>query len=1538
MNQGNFQNMTGQAIPMQIGQQTQPAGLPSGGQVQHHILRALSQQPTPQGWQSSVQTQLRANIVFQMLSLNFNMRSTLQWDLKAKHLPKAPIERNIYEQQCKRKMEEIHQMRTKQSAGMQHQMNQQMNMPQHMQPMPQGMAQSQGQGQGQFQHGLPNAQQQQMLQLQGMPMQQHQPQPPGRQQQPMAMGQRQPNVPQGQSSASQPMAPQSNAYIPTPEENQYISRIAHQLFQSTPPHRLQAIQNNMRGMTADQRETLSRQGLDPMAFFFRTQALKKFMEFKRSQAGASGAPALQPSAMPNGMARPSQNTARPMGQQTPGVQQGFEPPFDQIIGQQQDALRSQEAGQVVVPASNPQANPDQRNAARASAQQQMNMQGGVNRSVPNANANNMQSQPFWNPQASQRNMNNIPGINGSTQAANFPSASQAPSNVLQGQPGGLDNQITRTPSQTPGMPNLNKAAPPGQTPNMWSQRTPQIGQAKSPGVSLAPQAMQQSAERPEAGQQRPPNFQNMPTQMQQQLANMPEEQRRVFLMNLQRRQFQSQQMQQHQREQAASQPAAKMANAKAAVNGSFPMSSQAGQPGMTNGSTAALSNQNMAVPQPMLQKNNSGQPSFPQQPGGPSRQQPAPGHPPPPQRGTPQHPVPTTLSKEQVRQMDQKVFPAEMLSKGSQLAQIPKDVKTWGQLKDFVSKHASSLPPGTASKLEHLQALQHRSQQQEGRPTQPGPAPAGVPQQQAPFAQMVSQPNLQAPATAPRPPNMMNIPPPSIDEIQAMRVQLPPNLKGASDAQVIGLITRMKQSAMARNTQVQPQAFQNGNGVSRGQQGQSNQGQGPSGQSNFNLHQHVNQTQSPGQQTQKVSGQAVKQGQGNRNNSATKQSQKGVKRGSPDDVVEVPNPSLSTAQSGANGQAPAQATKQQSVSTTQAGKAAVNIPASSSQRDLVSNQSQGMEAQNARAQGLPTVSKEELDHHRDVRLKQLMTEVGHNQPSRRPVPMSAQVKAQMAHKLREFGPMIQRMESSFPAFFRNNPDEAVAKQLIQIRQLIKAQYRDAQFNLVDHFTISPSELEDASNNIRQYFVYVMKMFGKRPNNASQTGERQQNQRQPQQPTSNQEKAQLSAANLKEQQNMLQAQRAAAMQKHHPGQGSRAPPAPTSDKPPFPLGPQSPHGIPHAYGPTTLTADQLILPVPKRRKSNHHQPSAGSTPVPVQEAKSTPQAIKLASPEVPKARIPQMSFKCGVSTCVAGQNGFTTQIELEEHNMNEHEPKEEVIEDPMEFALESMRVALGLDENGKPKVQKETLEAPKMKTSLSSQSHMAIKQEASTPMARSSTQTGQTPASNLLKTPQTLSGIKSPASDARSNVQEGKTRNRKGSQTLPKESTPPPLDFWAGSSISSEDIVSAWSGIADMNSMSFTKIQMGLTPSSTFSSNNEKSEKNSPRPSDISENDAVKINIDVGNEDKDDWIPGEWFEDSLYGDIESLNFGRDLSAQDAMMNDMDWDIFGDASDTVMIDRGAAGSSGGKGRRRDEDVISKEWLKMYAPERPVVERKR
>ncbi|KAL8697423.1 MAG: hypothetical protein Q9224_002327 [Gallowayella concinna] len=1561
--------MQGQLIPPQ-----QPTAQPSassnnGLQVQQHILRELSQQPPLQGWQSSVQMQYRAGIIYQIFSqlrllqsqLDLQYQLSLAIRFEAKAFTDAP-DRTAYDAMCKRKLAEIHRLRTEQSAGMQQQMNMQMNMPQQMPNVAQDPSHVQGLGPAQFQQPPPNPQQQQMMQLHGMPMQQQQsqqPQPPppppptsqqqGHQQQNMPMRQPPPNMPQVQpSTAPQRMVQQPSQFNPTPEENQYITRLANQMYTATPPQRIEAIRNNLRSMNADTRDGLARQGVDPMSWFFRTQAMKKFVDLKRAQAANQGLAGNQPTSNVNGVSRPmSQNAGGVPAQPLSGPQQNFEPPFDHIFGQQQDGLRSQEAGQIVVPASNAQAKLDQRNAARNNTQ--MNMQTGASRSLPNTAVNQPQPQPFWNQQPGQRNMNQGAGINASTQAANFANPNQAPANLLQGQPGGLDNQMTRTPSQQPGMPNLNKAAPPGQAPNMWPQGTPQqVNQPKPQATAMVPQASQQPEGRIDGPQQRPPifqNIQNLPPQMQQRLLSMSEEQRRGFLISLQRRQMEQQQQQQQQRQlqqnqlqQQTQQQAAKIANARTVMNESFPMSSQPSQPGMQTGPTVTMSNQNISVQRPSMQNPNSQQPPFARQTpalGGPLRQQPGPGQLPPQQRGPSQYsggPANAPLTEEQARQMDQKVFPSNLLSQGSQLlAQMPEDVRTWGQLKEYVVKNAPTLPSETLSKLEDLQAIQYRSQFQGPRPPHPGAVPPATTQPQAPFAQMVSQPNSQAPVQAPRPPHLANIPPPSFQEIQHVRANLPPNFKDASDDHVRAFIMRQRQEAMNRRMQAhQAQNAQMAQGLQKGAQSSQTQVQGPAGRVDPTANVQKGHAKGAVQEAQKVSNTAVnqsKQGQGNKNAPATKQAQKGTKRPSQDDVVEVPNPNLNN-QAGVQAQNAVQASKQQPGPELHEQKAPTDIKGSSGSKNPITNQSQGADTQGARTGNLPAVSQEEVER-RNTRLKQLMTEVGQNQPPRRPVPMTPQVRAGMAQRLGELSNMVERLEKSFPTYFRHNPDEGVAKNLIQTRQIIKAQYRDEQYNLIDNFTIGPNELEAAYGRIRQYFINVMEKFGSKRTTIARPGEQHQNQPQPQaqQPPVNQEKAPLNAANLEEQQNLLKAQRAASMQRHNSGHGSRAPPPPTSEKAPsFPHGPQSPHGIPHHFALPTLTADQLVLPN-KRRRSNNHQPSAGSTPVlvPAQDtpiAKSSPLGPKLASPELPKARVPQMSFKCGISDCQSGQNGFATQAELEQHNADIHEPKEPEIEDPVEFALSSMRLALGLDENGKSKPRTETSEALKMKKSLSAQSYSAIKQEASTPMARAGTQTGPSPASNLLKTPQAMSSVKSPASDA------SKVKNGKGPTVSPKETDPPPFDPWAGSCISAEDIQSAWSSLADLNSMSFTKLQVGLTPSSTLSSGNEKSEKNSPRTSDISENDAVKISIDVGGGTKDDWIPSDWIDDTLC-DIQSLNVG-----QDSFMGD-GWDIFGDA-DVEMVDVGASTSRGKQ--MEEQDVIPEEWLKVYAPEKLPVKKGR
>lgn len=406
---------------------------------------------------------------------------------------------------------------------------------------------------------------------------------------------------------------------------------------------------------------------------------------------------------------------------------------------------------------------------------------------------------------------------------------------------------------------------------------------------------------------------------------------------------------------------------------------------------------------------------------------------------------------------------------------------------------------------------------------------------------------------------------------------------------------------------------------------------------------------------------------------------------------------------------------------------------------------------------------------------------------------------------------------------------------------------------------------------------------------------------------------------------MQDARQASVQKTH--NSSRPPAAPTSPQPPFSFGAQSPQGLAkYPDKPNGLTQDKLNLPQTKRRKANP-VPSAASPPVPLQGqiSSKTPQVVKNTAQGTRPATPPPIVIKCSIPNCDASPQGFATQAELDRHTSEAHEPKEPPIEDPLQWACEQMRLGLGLDENGKAAPQKvevttekEVHEAPKVKASTSAQGQSAVKQETSTPMTRVHTQTGPSPASNLLKTPQASANVKTPASEVKSSSKEGKSGELKSSiATIKKEPSMSP-DPWARSLVSPAVITQGWSGLSELQSLgSWTKIENTLTPASTLSGG--KSDKNSPRVSDISENDAVKINLAVDN-DKD-WLPSEWFEDGLYDDLEALNMDQDMLG-------MDWETaFGADFGVGTAENGV--SEGKAGALTVDDVQpSPEWLEIYA----------
>lgn len=407
---------------------------------------------------------------------------------------------------------------------------------------------------------------------------------------------------------------------------------------------------------------------------------------------------------------------------------------------------------------------------------------------------------------------------------------------------------------------------------------------------------------------------------------------------------------------------------------------------------------------------------------------------------------------------------------------------------------------------------------------------------------------------------------------------------------------------------------------------------------------------------------------------------------------------------------------------------------------------------------------------------------------------------------------------------------------------------------------------------------------------------------------------------------MQDARQASVQKTH--NTNRVPAAPTSPQPPFTFGAQSPQGLAkYPDKPNGLTQDKLAIPHTKRRRGN--PPSAGSPPIPPPGTipSKTPHVAKNIAQGTRPATPPTIMIKCSISNCQANPQGFATQTELDKHMSEIHEPKEPLIEDPLQWACDQMRFGLGLDESGKSAPQKvevpaekDVHEAPKMKASTSSQSQSAVKQEASTPMTRVPTQTGPSPASNLLKTPQASANVKTPASEVKYSSKEGKSGESKPSTDTAKRESSSSPDPWATSLVSPAVITQAWSGLSELQSLgSWTKIENTLTPASTLSSG--KSDKNSPRVSDISENDAVKINLAVDN-DKD-WMPSEWFEDGLYGDMEALNMDQDMLV-------MDWETaFGADFAAGSAENGISGGKAGA-LTVDDVQPSPDWLEIYASE--------
>lgn len=872
------------------------------------------------------------------------------------------------------------------------------------------------------------------VQSPGMPIQQtfiHQ-------QQPLVVGNQQMGVQNMPHAPHQQIPPNHAQPHLTVEDQQAIQRLAHSMALNTPRDQMEIIRNNLENIQPDQRQFLIQQNLDPITFFFRSHATRKFLE-SRGRAGLRAAHELNVpanAAMTQQPRPPSQNSL-PMQPKPPHpaqvppsqpVDSSFGGNMDQILGQQQEALRSQEAGQVVVPAS------QQRGNIRNPPQQHPNALLGGNQVMQNVIQALPAASQYWgNPHILQANIqpNHIQAPPHATNFANISTPAQ-----LQGQMGGLNGQVGRVPQQAPNMPNLNKGLKDSpQTQNRWHQQ--RMAQPNQP-PDQATLGVQQATPQPGA-----PGTMDAAQQKQrlinQQLANMSLDQRREFMMNLSRRSRPAPQANTQVNEAAATQVPEHAAGQQMSLQDAAPNA-------MINNADGA--HDPASSQQPPLVAVSGSQQAIAQRAQQAARQNAQVAR------------LANILSEEQAQQMDQLEFPITILHKVMTLSHLPPNTKTWGQLKSWVSQKNNELPHDSLTKVRSLQALHYQTlfkntNQSLQTPQGSGQNPQGLVRPSAPIAPMMvpgrgnGQPFqagnssiiAQGSAVAGIPP----VPPPTIQEIQAVRATLPENRLGLSDEQISRSIFKQRQDMMKSQGQqnmgvnqvpntnrqrmyqpgLQPQHFPTANNqpiplVQPGHRPQYQQNPRPSG----NIPKE----------------QPAKQPSVNRNPLQTQnQGQtKGVKRSSNDDVVEVANPNSVKQEPQAH---PMQARPTEPVKSTLQQNAAEQFSSAHAPKQPVKAEQtvftnpSGSEAQSQLAP-LPEQSKAQSIAHaeaeqRKVQLQQMFTEVAKSMPVRQPLSIHPQVKAKMMQKLLEARSMVLRLDIVLPVLFRIFPGQKNAEELVR---------------------------------------------------------------------------------------------------------------------------------------------------------------------------------------------------------------------------------------------------------------------------------------------------------------------------------------------------------------------------------------------------------------------------------------------------------------------------------------------------------------------------
>ena len=902
----------------------------------------------------------------------------------------------------------------------------------------------QGMSQNQFQQQSYPTPQQTHVQNLGNPMQHHAPQSqrPVQSGNPIEMQQNMTNGPPVPNMNQRALQPQGQSQF-SPQEQAQIMQMAEHMAQNLTQEQMQNVQRLIMSLPVEQRQLMQSQGINPAHAVFRQHAVRKFLQDRslQQQRAAQGTHPLERGGAVSQQGRPPSQIPMHPGQPLPpqATPQHHEPSFDQFLGQQQEALRHQEAGQVVVPAS--QGAPPQ---VRGTAHPQQQGQFGARPVQP---PHNFQQQPpaVWNTPQGQH-----PNIPPTTQPQIPPQTSnvahiprQTPQQqALQGQLGGLDNShAQQTPQQNPKMPTLNRPLnPPSQAQNAQrqGQPNPKTGALNNPSGQQAGTVNGQ----PNVGQPpMPPNVQKF----HKYVSSMPEPQRTAFLIEFKKRQ--------EGKRAENVQSAAQSGSLGASV---APMGGQG-----SKAQSTPKPNPSIVQPPPNPVNRPNGQAQVSQQPA-PSNEV----------RNSQQKFAPIALDQNTTRMMDAIDFPRSLLSVAGANAKVPEQIKNWGQLKLWVHQNSQILPTDSLQKIVGLQSIVYQQKaaqnhqqnalnqgqlQGNPRPTQPGVAPA---------AQMVAPNSSQASmrgSTAPVPNSSMPVlPPPTMQEVAAARAQLPAEVKGVSDEQLRQMISNKKQLAYLKAMQGQPnltlqqqqlqhqqqQQYQN---LIRKQQSQSSLQPNPTSQLPTAQRGQNHQSQ-PGQQWQQSQA-AQKVNQSNAQQPKLPQTNRSVPQASgpqpnqkigrrpntSDDVVEVPDPKLSQQPTRPSNIKPPQPQPQLQPPVNNASaqmtleKYKSLTPEQKARFPAAQRAGAQRLGQNVQGQSLAEAVNQNVAPNpgRDVRVNQLKSEIMRHISPRQPVPMSPNTRARMIEKLKTAGVMSQRLEHSLPLYLSLSKDEEKTKELLR---------------------------------------------------------------------------------------------------------------------------------------------------------------------------------------------------------------------------------------------------------------------------------------------------------------------------------------------------------------------------------------------------------------------------------------------------------------------------------------------------------------------------